>query len=364
MQTNQENLEESLSPGVVIHDLDRVMLSITLGDGNTLRITAKEYASMAMLVKLLGDGTLKKPIVFGRNADACRRMLALFRALVKQRLEEAREAGMDEVATRLGLINSSHVFQSVSKGGTIIEEMPMYVRGQLIGRYLTGEIEVIFNTNLFNTGIDFPACDGVMLTSPTLKIDTMTQRWGRSFRFIPQQPEKRGYLCIASTDPYEPSTAVKQRQEALGLPAGVDISDTSGDAMYRIAECITSPTDQLVSAAFSTIGGWLQNARAITTGRRRGALQPRQSLAEALVLRGSRDPQPLPLTPEHERLLFRIFKVYGRSLQPLTDVQYLDVLARWRGDAKSFDREYPAKREEYNDEVRWHIQFISSSYFI
>ena len=350
----------AMESGIVIKNLSKVMLQITFGpDGRTvINASAHEYASAALLLRLYEDGCVTKVIAFCPTIAACRRVMALFKAMVSRRISELKEAAEDAAQTQLDIlrdINCGHVHQSESKDGEIIRKQARHVRQQLIGQFLTGQFEVLFNTNLLSTGVDFPCCDAVLLISPTKDPRTIMQRWGRALRYVACKPNKKGILAMVSTDPYEPSEDIEEREEALGISDDTVFKNDQAateaqfDAMYRVAECAVDPSRRTIGVIFRLIGGWIQAARTSGSKGSEEKKQKQKSLADILLMAKKSEGTTLSLTPQHEQLLGRIFKAHTVRLvaDPLwwwNDL--VEDLARWRASNPN-EASPPANQGQY-----------------
>jgi superfamily II DNA/RNA helicase len=333
--------------GIILQSLDKVMLQIAFNHNTTLYASAQDYASAIMLLRLFEHDHVTKPIVFCPSASSCRRIMALFNAAVRRRITEV--SSFDQaLAAKLRKINCGHVFQSESSNGKTISEQPMHVRQKLIGQYLTGEFEVLFNTNLLTTGIDFPCCDGVLLTSPTKDPRTLMQRWGRSLRWVSSKPDKKGYLALVSTNPYESNEEVEEREKRLGinkLPVAKNeqkLTEHKFDVMYRIAEFANDPSRRTIGVVFKLIGDLIKKAGNRTTGS-----EKKKSLADFLCLTKYPGDVVISLTPENEKLFSNVFKVcfpqkakQHNSRAPVDDDLAMEDLGR----SLAGDQEPPARR--------------------
>ena len=310
-----------MGDGIIIKSLDKVKLQITLAhdNGTNLYATAHEYASANLLLRLFEEGHVRKPIVFCPNASSCRRLMALFMALLRRNSETLKESN-PSLDNDLSSIVCGHVYQSESKGGEKVGEQPLHVRQHLIGEYLTSKFAVLFNTNLLSTGIDFPCCDGVLLTSPTKDLRTLMQRWGRSLRYVNSNPNKKGYLAMVSTDPYESVENVKDLKKQLGIDKMTvvkndqAVTEAQFDAMYRIAECAADTSRRSIGLVFSLIKSWTITAKVSGSWKTGEKNTKKKSLVDILLMTKAANEAVILLTPEHEKIFTAIFKSHTVNL--------------------------------------------------
>ncbi|KAL4542387.1 hypothetical protein Ndes2526B_g09352 [Nannochloris sp. 'desiccata'] len=350
--------DNCMESGIVVKALNKVNLQISFGPGKIITATAHDYASVMLLLRLFerdddaGGGGIRKAIAFCPNASACRRTMALFRAVVDRRIGEAKKAFNGELAAKLSTIGTGHVYQTQTRDGNILSEQPMYVRQQLIGEFLVSERYVLFNTNLLSTGVDFPCCDAVMLTSPTRDPRTLMQRWGRALRYVKSKPNKRGFLAMVTTDPYEPSNEVQEREKKLGISEETVFkndqakNDVVFDAMFRVAECAVHPSKRVIGVVFQLIGNWIRAAKS-SGFEKDGEKKKQKSLAEILLMEKPSADVTFSLTPEYERMLSGVFKATTIFLVTMHLEEWLAVLGRWK--KKNRTKRNPVRIED--DEV-------------
>jgi len=311
---------DSLDDGIIIKSLNKVKLQITFDGDATLYATVQEYASANLLLRLFEEGHVRKPIVFCPNASSCRRLMALFMAMRRRRVQDLKDNN-ESLADDLRSVVCGHVYQSETKGGEVVAEQPLHVRGQLIGEYLTSKFAVLFNTNLLSTGIDFPCCDGVLLTSPTKDPKAIMQRWGRSLRYVQCRPDKKGYLALVSTDPHESAKHAKDVKKELGIDKtkviknGQATTEAEFDVMYRVAECAVDRSSGPIGRVFSLIKEWTIAAKLSGSWGKDNKLTKRKSIAEILLMTKKPSEAVISLTPEHEKVLTDIFKTHTVNLQ-------------------------------------------------
>ena len=169
-------------------------------------VTLKEYTGMILVIRLLEQGQVRKPIVFCPSAASCRRCMALLRLLLR------RHSGASGENEHLEHVGSGHVFESATEYALQDGEprkskatMSLHARKYLLGEFQSAQSYVLFNTNLLSTGVDLPCCDGVVLLSPSEKKRTVLQRWGRSLRVESHNVDtKTGTLALVVEDPWSP----------------------------------------------------------------------------------------------------------------------------------------------------------------
>jgi len=262
---NEENAANE--GGYVVEDPRKFFINISFNfdDGETENIccSAHEFRSMSLLLDLFSPKNkdvkpITKPIVFCRDNKSARCNTKLFKLLKKQRVEQLRKAGNQELADLYETIGAAHIYQSEKIDKDRTRNMEYYRRQQLLGNYLLAERFVLFNVNLLSTGIDLPCCDAVMLQCPSDNPITIIQRWGRSLR---PGPDKRGLLILPCTSPYELDEEQDAQFKALGIKAGL-ISQNNAeqlnmqfDVMCRVAECCADTADLTVRRLFSVVTG-------------------------------------------------------------------------------------------------------------
>jgi hypothetical protein len=206
-------------------------------------VTLKEYAGMILVIRLLEQGQVRKPIVFCPSAASCRRCMALLRLLLRR---HSRAGGGNEYLKDVG---SGHVFESATEYALEDGEprkskatMSLHVRKYLLGEFQSAQSYVLFNTNLLSTGVDLPCCDGVVLLSPSEKNRTVLQRWGRSLRVESHNVDtKTGTLALVVEDPMEPTELVEERQRRLGIEGLEVLRDGNGLDVTSSAACSERP---------------------------------------------------------------------------------------------------------------------------
>jgi superfamily II DNA/RNA helicase len=229
-------------------------------------VTMKEYAAMILVIRLLEQGQVRKPIVFCPSAASCRRSMALLRLLLRRHWRSH---------PLLANVGSGHVFQSATNyvmdadGNQQGEQeaMPLHVRHHLLGEFQSSESYVLFNTNLLSTGVDLPCCDGVVLVSPSTKRRTVLQRWGRSLRVEAHREDKEGTLALVAEDPLEPTELVEARAHALGiedlevLKDGNQLDAEKFRAVLRTAETAASSSYKVLGDVFDIVAQFRRQAR-------------------------------------------------------------------------------------------------------
>ena len=192
--------------------LNAVSLQISFDGKSSIAATAQDYATAMTIYRMIEQRQASKIMVFCWRNEECRRCLALFKLLLEQRIEEAKDNR--ELADRLSEVHSAHIYATWTRN-EVTEVMEERVQKRLLYQFKMGKIEVLFNANLLSTGIDIPCTDAVVLTQRSRALKMVLQRWGRAPRSIATQPSKRGILAIVMSDPKESDEDKTKRKEKM-----------------------------------------------------------------------------------------------------------------------------------------------------
>ena len=227
--------------------LNAVSLQISFDGKSSIAATAQDYATAMTIYRMIEQRQASKIMVFCWRNEECRRCLALFKLLLEQRIEEAKDNR--ELADRLSEVHSAHIYATWTRN-EVTEVMEERVQKRLLYQFKMGKIEVLFNANLLSTGIDIPCTDAVVLTQRSRALKMVLQRWGRAPRSIATQPSKRGILAIIMSDPKESDEDKTKRKEFMGLDLAQ--KDDFGGChfhfrnMYRAAEFAAQNSNRII----------------------------------------------------------------------------------------------------------------------
>ena len=227
--------------------LNAVSLQISFDGKSSIAATAQDYATAMTIYRMIEQRQASKIMVFCWRNEECRRCLALFKLLLEQRIEEAKDNR--ELADRLSEVHSAHIYATWTRN-EVTEVMEERVQKRLLYQFKMGKIEVLFNANLLSTGIDIPCTDAVVLTQRSRALKMVLQRWGRAPRSIATQPSKRGILAIVMSDPKESDEDKTKRKEFMGLDLAQ--KDDFGGChfhfrnMYRAAEFAAQNSNRII----------------------------------------------------------------------------------------------------------------------
>ena len=305
--------------GVKVKSASKIFFEVLFNDlqesGKAPRkvvVTMKEYAAMILVIRLLEQGQVLKPIVFCPSAASCRRSMALLRLLLRRHQRSQ---------PLLANVGSGHVFQSATNyvldadGNQQGEQeaMPLHVRHHLLGEFQSSESYVLFNTNLLSTGVDLPCCDGVVLVSPSTKRRTVLQRWGRSLRVEAHREDKEGTLALVAEDPLEPTELVEARAQALGIE---DLEVLKDDNQLLDAEkfrAVLRTAEAAAASSYKVLGDVFD----IVAQFRRQASSRRPSAGTKMVVFSSNGPETgdtFHLDAGMERAFRMLFQARTRTL--------------------------------------------------
>ena len=293
--------------------LNKVGLQISFDDvtDSPIAATAQDYATAMTIYRMIERGEASKIMVFCWRNEDCRRCLALFNLLLKQRISEA--SHNRELADRLREVQTAHIFATWQRNERT-DEMEEHVKKRLLHQFKTGKIEVLFNANYLSTGIDIPCTDAVVLTQKSKGVRQVLQRWGRALRSIATQPSKRGILAIIMSDPEEPDEDKDKRKEFMGFDLALpdDFGGCHADFcnMYRTAECAAHRSNRII--------GECDKIKAVPTTVKRKA---HRDAPDKKKTTPTFPPPVATITPDVERTLRDMFDITVRNLLEDVDSQ-------------------------------------------
>ena len=272
--------------------------------------TAQDYATAMTIYRMIERDEASKIMVFCWRNEDCRRCLALFNLLLKQRISEA--SHNRGLADRLREVRTAHIYATWQRNERT-DEMEEHVKKRLLHQFKMGKIEVLFNANYLSTGIDIPCTDAVVLTQKSKGVRQVLQRWGRALRSIATQPSKRGILAIIMSDPEEPDEDKTKRKEFMGFDLALnnDFGGCHADFcnMYRTAECAAHRSNRII--------GECDKIKAVRTTVRRRAHRDSTDTKKTPTF-----PPPVEtVTPDVERTLRDMFDINVRDLLKDVDSQ-------------------------------------------
>ena len=292
--------------------LNKVGLQISFDDvtDSPIAATAQDYATAMTIYRMIERDEASKIMVFCWRNEDCRRCLALFNLLLKQRISEA--SHNRGLADRLREVRTAHIYATWQRNERT-DEMEEHVKKRLLHQFKMGKIEVLFNANYLSTGIDIPCTDAVVLTQKSKGVRQVLQRWGRALRSIATQPSKRGILAIIMSDPEEPDEDKTKRKEFMGFDLALnnDFGGCHADFcnMYRTAECAAHRSNRII--------GECDKIKAVRTTVRRRAHRDATDTKKTPTF-----PPPVEtVTPDVERTLRDMFDITVRDLLKDVDSQ-------------------------------------------
>ena len=245
--------------------LDKVGLQIAFEcTERPIGVTTQDYATVMIIYKMIERREASKIMVFCGVNEECRRCLALFNLVIRTRAEEARSRGEVGRANLLDVAHGAHIYASWDREGReqMTDKMPENARRQMLHRFRTGEIEVLFNVDYLSTGIDIPCTDAVVLAKPPSSTRTLLQRWGRALRSVSERPGKRGILALVSSNPLERDGESRTRRQRMGIDpdsafdfGGPEVKQFQH--MYRVAVCAAHPSNRILGQEFTYSEGSL-----------------------------------------------------------------------------------------------------------
>ena len=312
--------------------LNKVGLQISFDvTDSPIAATAQDYATAMTIYRMIERGEASKIMVFCWRNEDCRRCLALFNLLLKQRITEARSRTSRhdrELADRLSEVRTAHIFATWERNEQT-EEMEEHVKKRLLHQFKMGKIEVLFNANYLSTGIDIPCTDAVVLTQKSKGVRQVLQRWGRALRSIATQPMKRGILAIIMSDPEEPDEDKTERKEFMGFDLDSAPNNDFGGChadfrnMYRNAECAAHRSNRII--------GECEIIKAVPTTVKRKAHRDATHTRKTPTF----PPPVATITPDVER-----------TLRDMFDITVRDLLADQREDVNSQPSQRRVERQD------------------
>lgn len=286
--------------------LNKVGLQINFEVADSpITATTQDYATAVTIYRMIEQREASKIMVFCARNEDCRRCLALLHVLLRQRIEDAKSRGDEDLVRHLSDVRAAHIFSTWERKGTT-EEMEERVKLKLLHQFKMGKIEVLFNVNYLSTGLDIPCTDAVVLTSKSAGKTTLLQRWGRALRSIANQPGKRGILALIASDPRESTDDRNARCNFMGLKP-TQKKDFGGcqrefREMYSLAECATHHSNRII--------GECEKIKPGRTTKRKVASKERKQTSKSSTF----PKVAVTIEPGVERMLCDMFDISLRNL--------------------------------------------------
>tara|TARA_Y100001954_G_scaffold238270_1_gene305081 strand:- start:190 stop:3945 length:3756 start_codon:yes stop_codon:yes gene_type:complete len=294
-------------PHPTFEELNKVGLQISFNVSDSPVVaTTQDYATAMTIYRMIERREASKIMVFCSKNEDCRRCLALFQVLLRQRIDEAKSHGDQALVRCLNEVHSAHIYASWDRNNGVTEKMEEVVKRKLLHTFRMGKTEVLFNANYLSTGIDIPCTDAVVLTSKSKVKTLVLQRWGRALRSVKTQPNKRGVLALIMSDPRESSDDRTNRRKFMGLDTkkASDFCGCHSDfrLMYRTAECAAHHSNRII--------GECDKITAARTTQRKASGNAKTKSQNHSVCPGD----ALTVTPDVERTLCDMFDIVVRDL--------------------------------------------------